>query len=121
MAKSLNNFSSGGSETTNENNNNNNANLFIPRLRGNKKKKEKKALTKEEIWGKPIQRPDDWETWTFQDIHHGFKCSDHAHDQNKPLPLMEYWNYMRDTFTRVVGHAPAFDDPTIYHPRRGIL
>eukprot|EP00986_Skeletonema_menzelii_P000807 scaffold237_cov146-Skeletonema_menzelii.AAC.10 len=112
VAKSLNNFSRSGNN--NNSKENSNAELFIPHLRGNKKgtkQKQQKPITKEEIWGKPIKRPDDWETWGFYDIHNGFKCREHANDQNKPLPSMEYWNYMRDTFKRVVGPAPAFDDP----------
>jgi len=109
VAKSLINFSIG-----NDNDNDNNNAEFIPRLRkkrGAPPKKNNNKLTKMEKWGKPIRRPDDWETWSFHDIHLGFKCGAHAKDQNKPLPDMEYWNFYRDTFKRVVGPSAAFDDP----------
>lgn len=77
-------------------------------LRGNEK-----TTAHEHIWGKPIQRPSDWETWGFYDIHRGFNCGQHARDQNKPLPDMDYWNYYRETFQKVVGPSKAFDDPVL--------
>eukprot|EP00984_Skeletonema_dohrnii_P006208 scaffold2232_cov146-Skeletonema_dohrnii-CCMP3373.AAC.1 len=61
VAKSLINFSIG-----NDNDNDNAAAEFIPRLRKKKgapPKKKNNELTKTEKWGKPIRRPDDWETW----------------------------------------------------------
>ena len=63
----------------------------------------------EKNWGKIKKRPDDWETWGFHDVHSTFKCSDHAHDQNKPMPTMEYWDLYRGTYKRVVDNDIEFD------------
>lgn len=109
VSKSLNNF-----KRSSKNNDNNNAaaELFIPRLRNNNKNNthKKKPQTNEEKWGKPIQRPSDWTSWTFYDIHHGFQCGRHADDMNKPLPDMEYWNYMRKIYKEVVDPDVVFED-----------
>ena len=42
-------------------------------------------------------------------MHSEFKCSEHAHDQNKPLPDLAFWNYYRDTFKLVVDNDIEFD------------
>lgn len=60
-------------------------------------------------WGKIKTRPDDWVMWSFHDVHSEFKCSEHAHDQNKPLPDLAFWNFYRDTFKRVVDNDIEFD------------
>ena len=60
-------------------------------------------------WGKITKRPDDWKEWGFGDVHHAFECSKHAHDQTKPMPTMEYWNYYRDTYKHVVDNNIEFD------------
>ena len=74
--------------------------LFIPDTTKHNEKK----------WGKILKkRPDDWKTWGFHDVHHKFKCSEHAHDQNKPMPSMEYWNLYRGTYKRVVDNDIEFD------------
>ncbi len=58
------------------------------------KEEEMKVIKKE--WGKPIKRPENWQTWGSYDVHKELKCEKHAANQNKPLPDMDYWNFVRD-------------------------
>ena len=91
-----------------------NNDVFIPtRNRKNDTAKKKETNIRQDVYGKPIVRPADWEDWKFGDIHHGFKCGEHAKDQDKPLPDMDYWNYMRGIFRKVVDPNAAFDDPIL--------
>ena len=57
------------------------------------------------IW----ERPDNWEAYDFYQTRNHFKCRDYAHDQDKPMPSMEDWNYMKDAYQKVVPGA-KFDD-----------
>lgn len=109
VSKSLINFKGISSGGTDDNE------LFIPRLRRNKKRRggQKNNDYNEEEWGKPIKRPEDWETWGFYDIHNGFKCGAHAKDMNKPLPDMNYWNFMRDIYKQVVDSDAVFEDDVL--------
>jgi len=77
---------------------------------------EKELFTPDEkrhVWGKQPKRPDDWQTWGFNDIHHGLKCGEHADDMDKPLPDMDYWNFVRDKYKEVVNSEAKFDDPIL--------
>ena len=94
LSKRLNEFKNGSGGTTAAAGNNN-----------NKKGKQK-------VWGRVIKVPDDWESWGFYDIHHGFKCAEHANDMNKPLPDMEFWTYYRNVYKNVVDKdVVQFNDP----------
>ena len=67
------------------------------------------ARKNEKKWGKYVTRPDDWQSWGFHDVHSSFECGKHAHDHNKPMPDMEYWEFYRGTYERVVNNNIKFD------------
>ena len=75
------------------------------------KEEEMKVIKKE--WGKPIKRPENWQTWGSYDVHKELKCEKHAANQNKPLPDMDYWNFVRDKYNEVVNSEAKFDDPIL--------
>lgn len=93
--------STGGvsSAETKNNNEHSNQDFFIPDA----------ALHEENKWGKTFKPPKDWKRLGFHDLHSAYECSEHAYDQNKPMPDMEYWNYYRDTYKRVVNNNIEFD------------
>ena len=55
--------------------------------------------------------PKDWQTYTYSDIRHHFNCRMRSKDMDKPLPTLEDWNLMRETYTRVVDGNEEWDDP----------
>ena len=55
--------------------------------------------------------PKDWRTYTYSDIRHHFNCRMRSKDMEKPLPTLEDWNLMRETYTRVVDRNEEWDDP----------
>ena len=75
------------------------------------KEEETKVIKKE--WGKLIKRPDNWQSWGFFDVHGELGCGKHAHDMDKPLPDMDYWNFVRDKYKEVVSSETKFDDPIL--------
>lgn len=64
---------------------------------------------KEKKWVNKIKRPDDWMEWGFGDVHSEFDCGLHAHDQEKPLPDLKFWEFYRDTYKEVVNRDIDFD------------
>ena len=85
---------------------------FTPRLIRKKNDGNHNNKKHKQVWGRGIKVPDDWESWSFYDIHHGLKCSKHAHDMDKPLPDMEFWTYYRNVYKNVVDkNVVQFDDP----------
>ena len=55
-------------------------------------------------------KPDDWEQMGFYAIRKHFSCSDYAHDTTKPLPTMEDWQFLRETYLKHVDPGITFDD-----------
>ena len=80
-------------------------------FRNHRKTVKAEQRNREKTWGKLMTRPDDWETWSFHEIRSSFDCRAHAHDENKPLPDMDFWNHMRETYKQVVNSQAVFDDP----------
>jgi hypothetical protein len=119
LSKRLNDFKNGSSGGTTAGGEKTNM-KFTPHLirtkndesqNNNNKKKHNKQ---EKVWGKGIKVPEDWESWSFYDIHHGFKCGEHANDMDKPLPDMEFWTYYRNVYKNVVDKdVVQFDDPIL--------
>lgn len=68
---------------------------------------------KRHVWGKQVKRPEDWQSWGFFDVHGELGCGKHAHDMDKPLPDMDYWNFFRDKYKEVVNSETKFDDPIL--------
>lgn len=60
-------------------------------------------------WGEIKKRPNDWKTWGFHDLYSEYECSEHAYDEKKHMPDMEFWKYYRDTYKRVVDNNIEFD------------
>lgn len=55
--------------------------------------------------------PKGWKKMSFDEIWNELQCSPIRNDSNKPLPTLEEWTTMRDTFTRVVDPSLVFNDP----------
>ena len=69
--------------------------------------------------------PDGWERYSYNDIRNYFNCWERSKDNNKPLPTLEDWQLMRDTYTQVVDNTKRWDDdpvpPTLgYSLKKGI-
>lgn len=54
--------------------------------------------------------PEEWEIYSFVEIHRHFDCHAHALDQSKPLHSLEQWRYMREKYCDVVDDSAAFSD-----------
>ena len=52
-----------------------------------------------------IPLPHSWE-----ECRQYFKCSNYGHDKMKPLPTMEYWHFLRETYLKHVDPDIIFDD-----------
>lgn len=69
----------------------------------------RKSLSRPKPWSK---KPKGWETYGFHRTRRHFKCKLHAHDQTKPLPSLEDWKFLIDTYRDVVNDTSTkFDDP----------
>jgi len=55
--------------------------------------------------------PDGWEHYTFAEIRNHFYCDEHAHDQNKPLPSLAEWTFLRKQMKLLVDPRLNLDDP----------
>ena len=55
-------------------------------------------------------KPDGWEQMGFQDIREFSNCKTYSHSMIKPLPTMEYWQFLRETYLKHVDPAIIFDD-----------
>ena len=49
------------------------------------------------------QFPIGWETFSYNDIRGYFDCRSRSKDNNKPLPTVVDWEFMRDTYLEVVS------------------
>ena len=49
------------------------------------------------------QFPMGWETFSYNDIRHYYDCRSRSKDNNKPLPTVDDWEFMRDTYLEVVS------------------
>ena len=56
-------------------------------------------------WQDEIPLPHSWE-----ECRQYFKCSTYGHDKMKPLPTMEYWHLLRETYLKHVDPDIIFDD-----------
>jgi hypothetical protein len=54
--------------------------------------------------------PNDWVEWGFVRIRHKFKCGDYVVNEVKPLPSMEYWQIVLDTYNKEVDKSYKFDE-----------
>ena len=55
-------------------------------------------------------KPDGWEQMGFQDIRESFNCKTYSHSMIKPLPTLEYWQFLRETYLKHVDPDITFDD-----------
>mmetsp|Transcript_4456 Transcript_4456/g.10083 ORF Transcript_4456/g.10083 Transcript_4456/m.10083 type:complete len:326 (+) Transcript_4456:44-1021(+) len=55
--------------------------------------------------------PDDWKTYDYNDIREHFDCRSRSKDNEKPLPSLEEWQFMRNKFTQIVDGTNKWDDP----------
>ncbi|KAL7442908.1 hypothetical protein ACHAXH_009022 [Discostella pseudostelligera] len=55
--------------------------------------------------------PDGWEDYTFADIRNHFNCDEHAYDQNKPLPSLAEWTFLRKQMKLLVDPRLNLEDP----------
>ena len=55
--------------------------------------------------------PYQWETYTYTDIRHYFNCRERSKDNNKPLPSLDDWNLLRQTYTLIVDNTKKWNDP----------
>ncbi len=55
--------------------------------------------------------PYDWESYTYSDIRHYFNCRERSKDNDKPLPTLDEWNLLRQTYTLIVDNTQKWDDP----------
>mmetsp|Transcript_26426 Transcript_26426/g.48625 ORF Transcript_26426/g.48625 Transcript_26426/m.48625 type:complete len:392 (+) Transcript_26426:53-1228(+) len=79
---------------------------------GRKNTLRKNRQTPREETPSPWPKPDGWEKYGFYKTRHHFKCKVHAHDQTKPLPSLEDWKLIRDTYKEFVDNiATTFDEP----------
>ena len=54
--------------------------------------------------------PNDWVDWGFTSIRLKFKCDPYVENGFKPLPTMEYWQMIRDTYNKEVNSSYTFDE-----------
>eukprot|EP00956_Cyclotella_meneghiniana_P039360 scaffold170316_cov46-Cyclotella_meneghiniana.AAC.2 len=68
--------------------------------------------------------PEGWKEYTYIEIRDHFNCPERSRDNNKPLPTLQEWQLMRDTYTRIVDNSKTWDDvvpPTLgYSLKPGI-
>lgn len=68
--------------------------------------------------------PEGWKEYTYIEIRDHFNCPERSLDNNKPLPTLQEWQLMRDTYTRIVDNSKTWDDvvpPTLgYSLKPGI-
>jgi hypothetical protein len=82
---------------TNKQNIDTKANFIRP---GGPKRKRKKLL------------PNGWETYKFEQVYDHFHCSSHSNDDNKPIPSLDHWIYLRKQYKEYVdGNASFNNDP----------
>ncbi len=48
--------------------------------------------------------PQEWQSFSYYQIRHHFQCQQRAKDMNKPLPSLQDWEFMRQTYTRLVDN-----------------
>ena len=62
----------------------------------------------------PPQRgslPDQWETFSFDQIYDHYECKKRAEDKSKPVPSLAQWLFLRKHYNDFVDDTVAFDDP----------
>ncbi|KAL7529868.1 hypothetical protein ACHAXR_006105 [Thalassiosira sp. AJA248-18] len=57
--------------------------------------------------------PNGWEEMGFHSIRQHYRCRAHAHDQTKPLPSLEDWQFLRDMYKKIVDENANFEDDPV--------
>lgn len=57
--------------------------------------------------------PSGWKEYTYIQIRDHFHCPERSRDNNKPLPTLDEWQLMRDTYTRIVDISKTWDDDAV--------
>lgn len=79
---------------------------------GNESRVTEKQGQKEQQEQELVDFPKGWQDYTYDDIRQHFDCRRRSKDNEKPLPSMEDWDLMRETFARVVDEqTPWAEDP----------
>jgi preprotein translocase subunit SecG len=55
--------------------------------------------------------PHEWQSYTYTDIRDYFNCRERSKDMNKPLPSLDDWNLLRQTYTLIVDNTKTWNDP----------
>ena len=55
--------------------------------------------------------PYEWEIYTYEDIRDYFNCRQRSKDHDKPLPTLDDWNLLRETYTLIVDNKKTWNDP----------
>lgn len=58
-------------------------------------------------------KPKDWEQYTYDDIREHFNCRMRSKDNNKPLPSIDDWTLIRQTYTEVVDSTKNWDEDVV--------
>ena len=92
-------------------NNNGNTALLTKKHLNKRQNKSSSSLRKQRNMKVNLPpKPDGWEQMGYYSIRKHFSCSDYAHDTTKPLPTMEYWQFLRETYLKHVDPDIIFDD-----------
>lgn len=57
--------------------------------------------------------PDNWERMTFRELRSYYACNEHAHDQNKALPTLEEWMFLKKQYRELVNTQPLILDSQV--------
>lgn len=60
---------------------------------------------------KNTKLPNGWETYSFHKVYSHFKCSAHARAENKPIPSLDQWLFLREQYNEHVDGTTSFSDP----------
>ena len=74
-----------------------------------------KESSSTDVWSKPNY----WKQMGFYDIRHHFHCKEYAHDQTKPLPSLEDWQFLRRQYKQIVDPTNANIDKDPIPPTDG--
>jgi hypothetical protein len=57
--------------------------------------------------------PSDWDRMTYSELREYYACGDHASDQDKELPTLEDWMFLKKQYREIVEEGPPILDSPI--------